>query len=61
MSKKQDLVKKKITSKTIFASLVSLIVAIKNTKINKTLNILIQAFKNLKINNVRKIIKSEIY
>ncbi len=53
--------KKKITSKIIFVSLVSLIVAIKNTKINKTLNILIQAFKDLKINNVYKIIKNEIY
>jgi len=48
-------------SKTIFAFLVLLVVAIENTKINKILNILIQAFKNLKINNVRKIIKSKIY
>jgi len=61
VSKKQDLVKKKVMSKTIFAFLVLLVVAIENTKINKILNILIQAFKNLKINNVRKIIKSKIY
>ena len=48
-------------SKTIFVSLVLLIVAIENTKINKILNILTQVFENLKINNIRKIIKSEIY
>ncbi len=48
-------------SKTIFVSLVLLIVAIENTKINKILNILTQVFENLKINNIRKIIESEIY
>ncbi len=48
-------------SKTIFASLVLLIVAIENTDINKTLNTLIQAFENLKINNICEIIESKIY
>jgi len=47
--------------KLIFALLVSLAIAIKNTKINKILNILIRAFKDLKINNVCKIIKNKIY
>ncbi len=48
-------------SKIVFALLMLLVVAIENTKINKTLNTLIRAFENLKINSVRKIIKSEIY
>ncbi len=47
--------------KIIFALLILLAIAIKNTKINKILNILIRAFEDFKINNVRKIIKSEIY
>jgi len=38
-----------------------LAIAIKNTKINKILNILIQAFKDFKINNVCKIIENKIY
>jgi len=57
----QDLIKKKIILKIIFAFLVLLAIAIENTKINKTLNILIQAFENLKINNVYKIKESKIY
>ncbi len=61
INKKQDLVKKKVTLKTIFVLLVLLAVAIENTKINKILNILIRAFKDLKINNVCKIIESKIY
>ncbi len=61
ISKKQDFVKKKIILKIVFASLVSLAIAIENTKINKILNILIQAFENLKINNACKIIESKIY
>ena len=40
ISKKQNLIKKKITLKTIFTFLILLIVAIENTKINKILNIL---------------------
>ncbi len=61
VSKKQNFVKKEVTLEIVFALLVSPIVAIENTKINKTLNILTRAFKNLKINNARKIIKNEIY
>ncbi len=61
INKKQNFVKKKITSKTIFIFLVSQVVAIENTKINKILNILTQVFEDLKINNVCKIIKSKIY
>ncbi len=57
----QDLIKKKIILKIIFAFLVLLAIAIENTKINKTQNILIQAFENLKINNVYKIKESKIY
>jgi len=40
ISKKQELIKKKITSKIVFASLILLAIAIDNAKINKTLNIL---------------------
>ena len=53
--------KKKVTLKIIFVFLILLAVAIKNTKINKILNILIQVFKNFKINNIRKITKNKIY
>jgi len=61
ISKKQELIKQKVTLKIAFASLVLLIIAINNAKINKTLNILIRIFKDLKINNVYNITKSEIY
>ncbi len=47
--------------KTIFVSLVLLVVPIENTKINKILNILIRTFEDFKINNIRKIIKNKIY
>ena len=61
ISKKQELIKKKVTSKIAFAFLVLLAIAIDNVKINKTLNILIRVFENFKINSVRDIIKNKIY
>jgi len=61
ISKKLQLIKKKVTLKIAFAFLILLTIAINNAKINKTLNILIQAFKNLKINNVCNITKNKVY
>jgi len=61
INKKHKLTKKVITFRIMFSFLTLLAIAISNSKINKTLNILTRIFEKFKINNAQNIIETEVY